>query len=329
MYRGLLFLPLLVAISWAQNVDPFNYTDGGIALEGYRALPAALSNGPVPAVVILPYVHVHTLCDAPPLRIAFPSSCSYRTFLCVCSDANGVNDYEQLRAVMIAEEFGWVGFAADIYGRDLHNVTDPTQRSELLDLYRSNATLYTDRIQAAIDAVAGFDEVDAENIAIIGYCFGGTGVLTYALSGLSSVKSVVSFHGGLMTIPPAGPSIVPSVLVLSGGEDDMSTEIVDLEDKLNLANATWEITRYSGIQHGFTVFGSDGYNEWADKRSWESMGIFLNNTIGQVPFSSNQPDAATVEDVPYTDVDGTQLQGYLAMPGSGWKPPYTTVVILP
>jgi hypothetical protein len=73
MCRGLLYLALLVATSWAQNVDPFNYTDGGIALEGYRALPR--TNGPVPAVVILPYVLVHTLCDAPrvmPLRIAFP-----------------------------------------------------------------------------------------------------------------------------------------------------------------------------------------------------------------------------------------------------------------
>jgi dienelactone hydrolase len=245
------------------------------------------------------------------------------------SDANGVNDYEQLRAVMIAEEFGFVGFAADIYGIDLHNVTDRAQRDELLDLYRLNATLYTERIQAAIDLVASFETVDADNIAIIGYCFGGTGVLTYSLSGLDSVKAAVSFHGGLATIPAAGPVIVPKILVLSGGEDDMSTDIVDLEETLNSVNASWEITRYSGIEHAFTVFGDDRYNEWADMRSWESMRGFLEEALAKMPFESQQPDAVTVEDVPYTDIDGAELQGYLSLPGAEWESPYPTVVILP
>lgn len=246
-------------------------------------------------------------------------------FSFVCRDANGVNEYEQLRAVMIAEEFGWVGFAADIYGQDLQNVTNETLRSDLLELYRTNQTLYTNRIQAAVDLVASFPDVDAENIAIIGYCFGGTGVLTYALTGLDSVKAVVSFHGGLDFIPEAGPTVIPKVLVLSGGEDDLASEIVDLEMTLNNATADWEITRYSGTEHAFTVFADDKYNEWADKRSWASMAGFLDEAIGQNAFVSERPNATTVDDVPYVDVDGAQLQGYLAMPSDEWQTPLTTV----
>jgi dienelactone hydrolase len=178
------------------------------------------------------------------------------------SDANGVNEYEQLRAVMIAEELGFVGFAADIYGKELHNVTDTALRSELLDTYRLNATLYSSRIQAAVDLVRTFDDVDTENVAIIGYCFGGTGVLTYVLNGGTDVSAVVSFHGGLSTIPEAGPVIATQILVLSGGDDDTSTDVMDLELTLDAANATWEITRYSGIEHAFTVFDDERYNEW-------------------------------------------------------------------
>lgn len=44
-----------------------------------------------------------------------------------------------------------------------------------------------------------------------------------------------------------------------------------MEDAFNSGNATWEITRYSGVNHGFTVFDSDVYNLVADARSWDSM----------------------------------------------------------
>jgi hypothetical protein len=44
-----------------------------------------------------------------------------------------------------------------------------------------------------------------------------------------------------------------------------------LESALNDANATWEISRYSDVVHGYTVWNSNAYNLNADARSWESM----------------------------------------------------------
>jgi Dienelactone hydrolase family len=44
-----------------------------------------------------------------------------------------------------------------------------------------------------------------------------------------------------------------------------------LEEALDEANADWEITRYSGIVHGFTVWDSPEYSIRADYLSWESM----------------------------------------------------------
>ena len=230
---------------------------------------------------------------------------------------------------MLAQDLGYVGFAADIYGADLHFVEDMDQRIELASLYRDNATLFAERIWAAVELVQTFDEVDPERVALIGYCFGGTGVLTYALTGYEHVTAIVSFHGGLGSLPDAGPAVQPKVLVLSGGEDDASTDIMDLEATLDNATATWEITRYSGIEHAFTVFDDERYNEWADTRSWESMTEFLKESFGELEYESNPPNMTNVEEVEYMDVDGTNLKSYVAMPSDEWRRPLPAVLIIP
>jgi dienelactone hydrolase len=230
---------------------------------------------------------------------------------------------------MISTELHYVSFAADIYGANLHEVTNMTQRSELAGFYRDNPELFAGRIQAAVELVRTLEEVDAENVAIIGYCFGGTGVLTYGLLAFNDVKAIVSFHGGLSAIPDAGDPVTPKILVLSGGDDDASTDIRDLEMTLDIANADWEITRYSGVEHAFTVFDDERYNKWADMRSWDSMKEFLADAFGFISFKSEQPESANVVNVDYTDVDGTELRGYLAKPSDEWQPQYATVVLLP
>jgi dienelactone hydrolase len=206
-------------------------------------------------------------------------------------------------------------------------------RGTLAGNYRNDPELFASRIQAAVDYVKSLPEVDSSRVAIAGYCFGGTGVLQYALTGANdpSVLAVVSFHGGLSAVfglPPVD-QVTPKILVLSGGEDDASSDIIDLENTFNNASATWEITRYSGIEHAFTVFSDDRYNEWADQRSWESMYHFLQETFGEIEFESQEPAADMTTPVPYTDVDGTELLGHLAIPSNGWVRPLPAVILLP
>lgn len=238
---------------------------------------------------------------------------------------------------MAATDLGYVGFAADIYGVEYPApVEDMTQRSELANFYRGNATLFTGRIQAAVNLVKDMSMVDESRIAVAGYCFGGTGVLQYALLAINDVNALISFHGGLTSLPEPGATtnVTPKVLVLSGGDDDTSTEIIDLENTMNDAEADWEITRYSQILHGFTNFHDDRYNAWADMRSWTSMHHLLRESFGEIEFVADGPlvdedDSLTA--VPYVDdYDGTALTGYLALPDSDlWETPVPGVVVLP
>jgi dienelactone hydrolase len=225
------------------DVMAMNYTDvDGAALTGYYTAPDMMgdTNKTVPTVVILP-------------------------------DWDGVNTYEKDRATLLAMS-GYAAFAADIYGSDLQENLDFPTRIAQSNLYRNDPGLFNQRIQTAIDLVKTFPEVDSDNIAVIGYCFGGTGVMEYAFSGSTDVKVIASFHGGHQMMPQTPEiAIAPYVLVLSGGIDDAHGNQTEMEAAMNARNASWEITRYAKVDHGYTSWYSGAYNLMADARSWDSM----------------------------------------------------------
>lgn len=96
--------------------------------------------------------------------------------------------------------------------------------------------------------------------------------MDYALADIKDVKAVVPFHGGLTSLAPVQTdSVYPYVLIQSGGIDDAHGDNTELEMALNGANATWEISRYSGVDHGFTSWTNSAYDSLADWRSWDAM----------------------------------------------------------
>jgi len=232
---------------WVQTVS---YDNDGFALEGYLVVPSDVaSSDKRPAVVVLPD----------------------------WDGVNGPTGYEAERAVMIAQEAGYVAMVADIYGTEYTNVDDFNKRVELATLYRSDPALFVGRIQAAIDQLVAHPNVDVDYIFVAGYCLGGTGAIDFAFTEglLTSVKAVVPIHGGLSPLREiTTESVDPYVLILSGGVDDAHGNTTELEAHLDGANATWEISRYSNAEHGFTKWGVgpfSAYNEMADSRSWWSM----------------------------------------------------------
>lgn len=213
----------------------------------------------------------------------------------------------------------------------LHEVPEIDQRITLANTYRGDPALFAGRIQAAIDLVRDMPNVDPEKVAVVGYCFGGTGVLQYAMLGVNDVAAIVSVHGGLRQVlsQPADFEVTTPILILSGGEDDVSSDIMTLEKTLDSVNATWEITRYSDIVHAWTVFGADAYDEFADMRTWDSMVDWLHEIFGMTSYESIEPEMAMVEAVDYTDVDDMNLTGYLALPDETWELPAPAVILIP
>lgn len=195
---------------------------------------------------------------------------------------NSIDDYEISRTREIAK-LGYVAFAADIYGKGVRPKT-MEESGALSSSYKNNIPLFRGRLIAAYEEVAKMPNVDPNNIAIMGYCFGGTGALELGRAG-ADLKGIVSFHGGLKTPDPKdGKNIKGKVLVLHGANDPHvpEAEVLAFQKEMRDAKVDWQLVSYGNAVHSFTEkeAGNDNskgaaYNEAADKRSWEAMKVFF------------------------------------------------------
>jgi len=193
----------------------------------------------------------------------------------------GIDNHAKESATELSN-LGYVAFVADIYGID-KRPKDTKEAGQQAGYYKTNYAEYQKRIQLALDQLVKAG-ANPKKIAVIGYCFGGTGAIE-AARGNMKVQGVVSFHGGLgrdaaRTFEP----IQPKVLVLHGADDFFvpEAEIKAFHEEMNRAKADWQMVYYADAVHAFTHkdAGNDkskgtAYNEKADKRSWEAMKAFF------------------------------------------------------
>ncbi len=178
---------------------------------------------------------------------------------------------------------GYHAFIADIYGEGNYPKT-PQEAGKIAGFYKNDYKAYQKRIALALEQLIK-SGADANNIVVIGYCFGGTGALEAARADMN-VKGIVTFHGGIgKDASRKNDAIKPKVLVLHGADDPYVSQkdIEAFQKEMNDGNADWQMIYYSNAVHAFTEkeAGNDNskgaaYNEKADRRSWEHFMLFLN-----------------------------------------------------
>ncbi|MFY7739599.1 MAG: dienelactone hydrolase family protein [Flavobacterium sp.] len=105
----------------------------------------------------------------------------------------GIDNNAKENATELAK-LGYLTFVADIYGVD-KRPTNPSEAGKLAGYYKTNIKEYQKRIQLALNELIK-QGANPDKIAVIGYCFGGTGAIEVARTNMN-VRGVVSFHGGL------------------------------------------------------------------------------------------------------------------------------------
>lgn len=252
-----LFLSLSTAL-FAEIVDrDVDYKQGDTDLLGFHAYDSAIE-GKRPGILI---VHQWT----------------------------GLTDYEKRRARMLAE-LGYNVFALDIYGKGIR--PQPPASGKEAGKYKGNRALFRERLMAGLEVLQADERTDADRIAAIGYCFGGTGVLELARAG-ADVNGVVSFHGGLGAAEDMAAdsgSLIASVLVCHGAADPHvpAEEVAGFQQEMRDAKADWQFIAYSGAVHAFTqpMAGDDpskgaAYQKKADERSWRHMQDFFSEILAE------------------------------------------------
>ncbi len=154
--------------------------------------------------------------------------------------------------------------------------------------YKDDRALFRKNLRAAYDALISINSVNAKKIVVMGYCFGGTGALELARSGVP-LAGTVSFHGGLSNPTPAdAKNIKGPVLIMHGAEDPFvpPAEVAAFKDEMKNANISYEFIEYPGAVHAFTnpQAGNDkskgaAYNRTADRESWEAFEHFLKENL--------------------------------------------------
>lgn len=178
---------------------------------------------------------------------------------------------------------GYVGFAADIYGKGVIGKTRE-ESSKLMHPFIENRQLLQSRVLAAFNAVASLDYVDSTSMVSMGYCFGGLCSLDLARSGVA-LKGAVSFHGALIDLPPhmAKKTIKAKILVCHGYDDPQVSmeKVAVFQRSMNEDHVDWQTHIYGGVMHAFTNpaandkdFGTV-YNKEADNRSFKALENFL------------------------------------------------------
>jgi dienelactone hydrolase len=233
----------------AVKTETVEYKDGSTVLEGYIAYDDA-NDKPRPGILVI-------------------------------HDWTGLQDYAKRRTTMLAE-MGYVAFAADIYGKGVR----PTDQKECVvesGKYRNDLPLLRKRVLLALDELKKSKLVQADKLAAIGYCFGGSSVLELARSG-ADVKGVVSFHGGLKTSMPADPGAIKAKILVCHGADDkfVNNDVPGFKEEMEKSKADMTFIAYPGAVHSFTKkeAGDDpskgqAYNEKADLESWAEMRKFF------------------------------------------------------
>lgn len=249
----IIWVMVLSSIQGFAQLKPVKYKDGNQILNGFKIAPAK-GSAQKPGILILPAW-------------------------------KGINKLSKDTAEKLSK-MGYYAFIADIYGEGNYP-KDNNEAGDRAGYYKKNFEAYQKRISLALQQLIAAG-ANANNIVVIGYCFGGTGALE-AARGHLNVKGVVSFHGGLgrddfrSTEP-----ITAKVLVCHGADDpyESTEEILTFQKEMRDSKADWQMIYYANAVHSFTdpESGNDNskgaaYNEKAAKRSFEHFKLFLNETL--------------------------------------------------
>ncbi len=196
----------------------------------------------------------------------------------------GHNDYVRQRADMLAE-LGYVALAVDMYG-DGKQASHPDDAGKFAMSVMGNIDSATERFNAALEMLKAHKSVDADKIAAIGYCFGGSVALTMANAGLD-LDAVAAFHSGVQLPIMPNDKLKAKVLVCNGADDPFvsAASVVAYKSAMDSVKASYKYIAYENTTHSFTSKAADSlgkkfnlplaYQKEADEKSWKELQDLL------------------------------------------------------
>jgi dienelactone hydrolase len=175
----------------------------------------------------------------------------------------------------------FVVLMVDMYGVDVRP-SNSDEAGTAAGTVRADRELMRARAAKALEilrAQAGEAPLKADEIAAIGFCFGGGTVLELGRSG-ADLDAIVSFHGDLKspTLADDAARTKAKVLVLHGAQDPFVPQehVQEFVSVMNGTEVDWQLVQFSGTVHSFTDPsaawpGQAEYNKASSERAFEMM----------------------------------------------------------
>ena len=191
----------------------------------------------------------------------------------VLHEGNGLSANTRSKCDLLAE-IGYVAFAVDMFAGS------QGEPMAILGALMKDIPGWRARLNTGLEALAAQPHVDANRLAAIGFCFGGTSAIELARSG-ADVKAVVGFHSGLGAgIAADSKNIRGSVLICIGDADPLIPKEQRDAFLVNMAEASvdCQMLLLTGVEHSFTNKDASSikmaglkYDPRAERRSWAAM----------------------------------------------------------
>lgn len=244
---GIILWDTLFPAQQATDFTNVNFTGpDGTALHAYLATPPEEATGPGPAVLL-----VH--------------------------EFFGLNADIVAKADLLAEQ-GYTVLAADAYRGQS---TKLVPRAIFLVVSTPRERIQAD-LQAGFEYLAGLAEVDPQQVAAVGFCFGGTQVMHLATSNPDLAGTVIFYGSGPISDPQQLGVMDQNGPVLGiYGENDTSIPVAEVEafrQAMLDHGVEHEVSIYPGVGHAFVK--SDNIQEAGPARqAWEQMLTFLDENL--------------------------------------------------
>ena len=223
-----------------------------------------------------------------------PDGGGKRPAVIVIQEIFGVNDHMKDVANRFADA-GFVAAAPDLFHREGKNVIvpfDDMARGGGIRGKLTNDDIIAD-VSATVDLLKNDPNVDADNIGIVGFCFGGM-VSYLAGASVPGISAAAIYYGGGILPRPDAPADAPRLLDATvdsinvpmigfWGDADgcIPTVNVDLiESTLKAKGKDYESHTYAGAGHGFFCDARGSYNEAAAKDAFPRTVDFFKKHLG-------------------------------------------------
>ncbi len=198
----------------------------------------------------------------------------------------GLVEHSKVMTERLAEA-GYAAVAMDVYGEG-KMTSDPEMATMWHDQVLADQEMLMARCRLILNDFSDQLAVDGDNLAAIGFCFGGKVVLDMAREAMP-VKAVATFHGDLSAKQPADQNFKAKVLIAHGRDDTIVTmeDIEAFKKEMDAADVDYTVDVYDDAKHGFTNPKADdrdnvnlAYDEIAAKQSWDNMLAFTKANLG-------------------------------------------------